>query len=134
MLAIWHSDTATVECLLKHSAAVGLEYIGDYDEFKGWTGLTMAVPFGPEEVVRIVAENEAGLKQKLRQHGAIPCQACWNPRARLTWTNRIMRDHRLFIPIYYSQTSNIPSTLVPSWKFRTPSQETPDGFGKCRVQ
>ncbi|KAH0593704.1 hypothetical protein MHUMG1_08454 [Metarhizium humberi] len=64
MLAIWHSDTATVECLLKHSAAVGLEYIGDYDEFKEWTGLTMAVPFGPEEAVRIVAENEADLGQK----------------------------------------------------------------------
>lgn len=58
MLAIWHSDTATVECLLKHSAAVGLEYIG------GWTGWTMAVPFGPEEVVRTVAENEADLRQK----------------------------------------------------------------------
>lgn len=55
-----HVDTA--EQLLKHNAAVNLEYSGDSESFKGWTALTCAVRYQFPGVVRVLAENGASLK------------------------------------------------------------------------
>ncbi|KAK2595807.1 hypothetical protein QQS21_006571 [Conoideocrella luteorostrata] len=77
MFAAWYSHTTTIEHLLKHNAAVDLEFKGEFEDFKGWTALMFAATYGSEEVVRILAENGANLEKKSAAGVPVIHAAAW---------------------------------------------------------